>query len=167
MVVTRAPGPITAVTTASDTVPTTSSVAVITDTDTVPVEVAHTVTLHQHLSLCHRHLWCTLHLHRSTILLLLVVIPHRIATASIVASNNHKKIATKSVPPVVQPVVAEVAREVKEERVVTTAVALVDTEATVERVVKVEKEEAVVSTTDMLPVKQSVNLLVLTTNPFP
>merc|ERR1712194_970014 len=112
---------------------------------------AHTVTIHRHLYSLHRHLF--------TILLLLVVIPLLIATASTVASNNHKKIATKSVLLVVQPAVDTEERVVKEDME-----ASADTEATVERVVKVEKEDAVVSTTDMHPVKPSVNLPVVTTD---
>merc|ERR1712085_2041 len=132
------------------------------DTDTVPVEVAHTVTIHRHLYSLHLHLFTILHRHLFTILLLLVVIPLLIATESTVASNNHKKTATKSVLLVVQPVADTEERVVKEEREDTEALA--DMEATVARVVKVEKEDAVVSIMDMHPVKPSVNLPVVTTD---
>merc|ERR1712194_18554 len=130
--------------------------------NTVPVEVVLMVTLHRHLYSLHLHLCTILHRHLFTIHLLLVVIPLLIVTALTVASNNHKKTATKSVLLVVQPAVDTEERVVKEEREDT--VASVDTEATVERVVKVEKEDAVVSTTDMHPVKPSVNLRVVTTD---
>merc|ERR1712085_158716 len=131
------------------------------DTDTVPVEVAHTVTIHRHLYSLHLHLFTILHRHLFTILLLLVVIPLLIATASTVASNNHKKTATKSVLLVVQPAVDTEERVVKEEREDMEAL---DTEATVERVVKVEKEDVEVSIMDMHPVKPPVNLPVVTTD---
>jgi len=157
MVVTPAPGPTTTTTdspTAADTVPSvavstmdTATVlveVVRTDTDTVPAEVVLTIT----------DTMDTLHLHLSTILLHLLFTLHLLA--------SHKKIATKSVLLVVPPVVAEVE---KEERVATTVASAVHTEASVARVGKVEKEEAVVvSITDMHPVKQSVNLLWVTTN---
>jgi len=66
----------------------------------------------------------------------------------------------KSVPPVVPPVV--VAEVAKEERVATTgASAVVDTQASVAKVGKAEREDAVVSITGMLRVKQSVNLPVV------
>merc|ERR1712194_88704 len=97
------------------------------------------VTLHQHLlsTILNLHLLLTLHLRAS-----------------------HKRIAMKSVPPVVPPVV--VAEAAREARVATTVASVaVDTQALVARVGKVEKEDAVVSITGMLRVKQSVNLLVI------